>query len=131
MVPAAVAKPRSKRRARRAWLLGLLAAALTAPATPHAPPPPNDAPTAPMGFTQVTAENGTPQNQQGIAELAEATPDRNVPRCLGPQSFERTVWFVVPPAATPQEIEVEASGRTLDVVDLAAYVQPPNGDPAN
>lgn len=103
-----------------------------APAAPaQAAPPPNDAPTAPMGFEQVTAENGTPQNQQGIAELAEATADRNVPRCLGPRSFARTVWFVVPPASTPQEIDVEASGRTLDLVDLAAYVQGPNADPTH
>jgi hypothetical protein len=136
MVPAAVSKPRSTRRAKARLLGVLIAAALTAtapaaaaPATATAAPPPNDAPTAPQGFTQVTAENGTPQDQQAIAELAEATPDRNVPRCLGPQSFARTVWFVVPPASTPQEIDVEASGRTLDVVDLAAYVQGPNADP--
>src|SRR4051812_7168019 len=136
MVPAAVSMPRSTRRARAR--LALLAIAIpiatataAAPAQAQAAPPPNDAPSAPQGFTQVTAENGQPRGQQGIAELAEATPDRNVPRCLGPQSFARTVWFVVPPASTPQEIDVEASGRTLGVVDLAAYVQPPNGDPAN
>lgn len=135
MVPAAVSKPRSARRA-LARILGLLAAtaaiaiAIAAtPATASAAPPPNDAPTAPGGFAPQTAENGTPQDQQAIAELAEATPDRGIPRCLGPQSFARTVWFVVPPAGTPQEIDVEATGRTLGVLDLAAFVQPPNGDP--
>jgi hypothetical protein len=128
-----VSKPPTARRA-RARLLGLLAAtALTALAAPAAPaaaaPPSNDGPAAPTGFSAETAENGTPQNQEAIAELAEATADRGVPRCLGPQSFARTVWFVVAPSSTPQEITVEASGETLGVLDLAAFVQPPNGDP--
>lgn len=139
MVPAAVSKPRLARRVRTRLTPVLAAAALAATAITlatdaeeaQAAPPPNDAPTAPEGFTAVTAENGTPTDQQAIAELAEATPDRNVPRCLGPQSFARTVWFVVPPTSAPQEIDVEASGRTLDVLDLAAYVQPPNADPTH
>jgi hypothetical protein len=135
MVPAAVSKPRSTRR-RRARLLGMLAAAalatVAAPAaTAIAAPPPNDGPTAPASFAPVTAENGTPLDQQGIAELAEATADRGVPRCLGPGSLARTVWFVVPAADTAQEITVEASGQTLDVLDLAAFVQPEGGDPAS
>jgi hypothetical protein len=135
MVPSAVSKPPSAKRA-RARLLGVLAATTLAAAagptaTASASPPPNDAPNAPAGFAPQTAENGTPVDQQGIAELAEATPDKGVPRCLGPDSFARTVWFVVPPASTPQEISVEASGQTLAVLDLAAFVQPPNGDPLN
>jgi hypothetical protein len=107
----------------------VVVAAPVAPAA--AAPPPNDGPTAPASFAPVTAENGTPLDQQGIAELAEATADRGVPRCLGPRSFARTVWFVVPAADTPQEITVEASGRTLDVLDLAAFVQPEGADPAS
>ena len=136
MVPAAVSKPRSTNRARARLLRVLVLAATGAAtaaalpvATASAAPPSNDAPTAPLGFSPQTAENGTPQDQQGIAELAEATPDRDVPRCLGPRSFARTVWFAVPPTSTPQEITVEAAGRTLGVLDLAAFVQPPNGDP--
>jgi hypothetical protein len=133
MVPAAVSKPLSTDHA-RARLLGLLATAAIAAAglpvaTASAAPPSNDAPTAPLGFDQESAENGIPQDRQAIAELAEATPDRNVPRCLGPQSFARTVWFAVPPASTPQEITVEGTGRTLGVLDMAAFVQPANGDP--
>jgi hypothetical protein len=37
------------------------------------------------------------------------------------------VWFRVPAADAPREIAVEATGRTSDVVDLAAFVQPPAG----
>ena len=58
------------------------------------------------------------------AELGEATADFGVPRCLGPASFARTVWYVIPPESAPHEISVEASGETLDVLDLAAFVQP-------
>jgi hypothetical protein len=108
----------------------VLAAATLIAAPAYAAPPPNDAPTAPAAFAPQIAENGQPVDQQGIAELAEATPDRGVPRCLGPSSFARTVWFVVPPTDVPQEITVEASGETLDVVDLAAFVQREGADPA-
>jgi hypothetical protein len=139
MVHAAVSEPPSARRASPARLLGVLAAAATlaaatlvaAPASAGAAPPPNDGPTAPGSFAPVTAENGQPIDQQAIAELAEATPDPGVPRCLGPQSFARTVWFVVPPTDVPQEITVEASGETLDVLDLAAFVQREGASPAS
>jgi hypothetical protein len=135
MVPAAVSKPRSTKRARARLLAVLAATTLAAAALPASPaaaaPPSNDAPNAPLAFEPQSAENGAPVDQQAIADLAEATPDRGVPRCLGPQSFARTVWFVVQPSSTPQEITVEAAGRTLGVLDLAAFVQLPNGDPLN
>src|SRR4051794_39916082 len=111
-------------------ILAALIALLAVPAGAIAAPPGNDAPTAPAGFTSYTAENGRPSDLQATAELQEATADQGVPRCLGPASFARTVWFAVPPTSQPQEISVEASGETLDVVDLAAFVQPPNGNPA-
>jgi hypothetical protein len=113
-------------------LAALILAALAATAAPaQAAPPPNDAPTAPAAFEQYTAENGRPTDLQAIAELQEATPDPGVPRCLGPDSFARTAWYTIPPTEGPQEITVEASGETLDVVDLAAFVQPANGNPAS
>ena len=127
MVHAAVAPPVRFRNA-VIGLIAILNAAAPAPAA--AAPPSNDAPTAPAGFSSYTAENGRPSDLQATAELQEATADQGVPRCLGPASFARTVWFAVPPASQPQEITVEASGETLDVVDLAAFVQPPNANPA-
>ena len=57
------------------------------------------------------------------AELAEATPDPGVLPCLGSGSFARTVWYRIPATQAPRELTVEASGRTLGVVDLAAFVQ--------
>jgi hypothetical protein len=111
-----------------ARLLGVLAVlglvAVLAPAASAAPPG-NDARFAAELFQPYSAENGRPDDLQAIAELAEATPDGPVPRCLGPTSFERTVWYRVPAGTVPQELTVEASGRTLTVVDLAAFVQPP------
>ena len=111
-----------------ARLLGVLAvlacAGWLAPAAAAAPPP-NDARVTPEFFQPYGAENGSPQDLQAVAELAEATADGPVPRCLGPTSFARTVWYRVPAAAAPQELTVEAAGRTLTVVDLAAFVQPP------
>jgi hypothetical protein len=103
--------------------------AIASPAA-QAAPPPNDAPTSPAGFSTFTAENGRPNDLQATAELQEATPDAGVPRCLGPKSFARTVWYAVPPTDQPQQITVEASGETLDVIDLAAFVQPANANPA-
>jgi hypothetical protein len=99
-----------------------LAAAMAPAAT--AAPPPNDDPQGAAPFEPVTAYRASPTELQGIAELAEARPDRGVPRCLGPGSFARTVWFHVPAATVSREITVEASGRTLAVLDLAAFVQP-------
>src|SRR3954454_10709818 len=127
MVHAAVAPPARFRNT----LLGLLATLTLAQAAPaEAAPPPNDAATAPGGFTSSTAKNARPSALQAVAELQEATPDQGVPRCLGPAPFARTVWYAVPPTDQPQEITIEASGETLDVVDLAAFVQPPNASPA-
>jgi hypothetical protein len=37
------------------------------------------------------------------------------------------VWFRIPASPNPRELSIEASGRTLDLVDLAAFVQP-SGD---
>jgi hypothetical protein len=90
----------------------------------HAAPPSNDGPATPGAFESVTAENGVPFEQQAIAELAEATPDAGVPACLGSSSFARTVWFRIPESPAGRELTVEASGRTLAVLDLAAFVQP-------
>jgi hypothetical protein len=104
-----------------AVILGALAAPVTSAV---AAPPANDAPTAPGVFSPYTAENGSPRQLQAVAEMAESTADAGVPRCLGPKSFARTVWYVIPADETPQELTVEASGRTLSVIDLAAYVQP-------
>src|SRR3954470_24720147 len=119
MVDAAVPAPRS------ASLAAMLAVSVAAfCSTAQAAPPPNDSPTSPDSFQAFTAENGTPTQLTATAELAEATPDFGVPRCLGQSSFARTVWYVIPAAPAPHEINVEASGETLDVVDLAAFVQP-------
>jgi hypothetical protein len=109
-----------------AVLLVTAAAMLALPRPASAAPPPNDNPTSPDSFQPYTAENGTPTQLTATAELAEATPDFGVPRCFGPSSFARTVWYVIPAEAAPHEISVEASGQTLDVLDLAAFVQPPD-----
>src|SRR4051812_33530647 len=106
-------------------LLILLAAAIAAPVSSAvAAPPPNDGPDGAAPFEPVTAANGRPHDLQGIAELAEATPDPGVLRCLGPASFQRTVWFRAAAASTPQRLAIEASGPTLAVADIAAFVQP-------
>jgi hypothetical protein len=106
-------------------LLALGAALLAlAPAAAQAAPPANDLPSAAFGFSAYTAANGVPAEQQAIAELAEATPDPALLRCLGEESFDRTVWFFAPAATVATEITVDAAGRTLDAVDLAAFVQP-------
>ena len=110
--------------ARRPAALLLALAAMALPQAASAAPPPNDSPTSPGTFQPFTAENGTPTQLQATAELAEATPDFGVPRCLGPSLFARTVWYVIPAESAPHEISVEASGETLGVVDLAAFVQP-------
>ena len=89
-----------------------------------AAPPVNDPPLAAGAFSPYTTANGMPREQQAIAELLESTPDPGVPLCFGPASFARTVWYRVPEAPVAQELTVEATGRTLDPIDLAAYVQP-------
>jgi hypothetical protein len=113
-------------RAGAATIAVLAALAGALPAAAVAAPPPNDAPSSPGAFSPYTAANGTPHELQAIAELAGATPDPGVPRCLGPGSFQRTVWYLIPASDSAQEMTVEASGRTLSVIDLAAFVQPAN-----
>ena len=124
MVHAAVSASRSASRALVLTMTVALAAIVAPPPAATAAPPSNDSATAPDTFQSYTAENGTPSELQATAVPAEATPDFGVPRCLGPASFARTVWYVIPAESAPHEIAVEASGRTLDVVDLAAFVQP-------
>src|SRR5918995_1709343 len=105
--------------------LAAVAAALLLPAPgAQAAPPANDLPSAAAPFAPYTAANGTPLEQQAIAELAEATPAPRLVRCLGDDSFERTVWFFVPAATVASDLTVDASGRTLDPIDVAAFVQP-------
>ena len=111
--------------ARALATVGLAAVFLALAATPAgAAVPPNDAPAGAAAFEAYSAVNGSPQDLQAVAELVEATPDGGVPRCLGAASFARTAWYRIPAAATPQQLTVEGFGRTLDVVDLAAFVQP-------
>lgn len=106
----------------------VLAAAILGVAAPaSAAPPPNDAPTAPAGFEGYSARFGFPIERQATAELAEATQDLGVAPCLGSGSMARTAWFVVPTSPNARELTFEASGRTTDPVDLAAFVQ---SDPA-
>jgi hypothetical protein len=99
-----------------------------APAGAPAAPPPNDVPLAAAAFEAYGAANGRPRDLQAVAELAEATADPGVPRCLGPRSFARTAWFRLPAAPTAQEVVVDAIGRTLAVLDVAAFVQPAGSD---
>src|SRR3954465_12626315 len=120
MVHAAVHAPRLP----VALVLALAAIAVAQAAS--AAPPPNDSPASPGSFQPYTAENGTPTQLTATAELAEATPDAGVPKCLGSTPFARPVWYLIPAQPAPHEINVEASGETLDVLDLAAFVQPPD-----
>jgi hypothetical protein len=108
----------------------LILAAVIVAVSAHAAsaaPPPNDAPAGAAPFEVYTAVNGIPAERQAVAEPAEATPDPGVLSCLGSASFLRTVWYRIPATQTPRELTIEASGRTLDVVDLAAFVQPGAG----
>ncbi len=94
--------------------------------TAHAAPPPNDAASRAVEVAPVAAENGPVPSLEGVAELGEATPDIGTPRCLGPKSFQRTVWFRVPggPAQRVRLDALTASGQPDQAADLAAYVQP-------
>ena len=85
--------------------------------------PLNDSPASPAPVEPYAAASGVPGGWQAIAELAEATPDAGVPRCLGRGSFQRTVWFRVPAVAVPRELSVDVAGRTTDGLDLAVFVQ--------
>ena len=107
-----------------ARLVPLILSALVLAPPAVAAPPANDAPGSAEAFAPYTAPNGRPDEQQAIAELVEATPDPGLPRCLGPTSFARTVWYRVPDAQSAQRVTIEAMGRTLDVLDVAAFVQP-------
>lgn len=107
----------------RTFTLGLVLA--LGAAAPAFAAPPNDAPQGALGFETVIAENGTPQDRQAVAQIADATADPGVPRCFGAGSFAKTVWYRVESAATPRRVKVEASGSTTSAPDLAAFVQPP------
>jgi hypothetical protein len=114
----------------RSLCICTLAAALVAvSAAPVRAAPPNDAPAAAAFFSAYGAANGRPRDLTATAELFDATADPGVPRCLGRTSFARTAWFRIPAAGTPQLINLEAFGRTLDVVDLAAFIQPQGPPP--
>jgi hypothetical protein len=110
--------------AARLLIVALLVVMAGPAAGAAADPPINDSEFGAEAFQPYTAANGTPHDQEAFAELAEARPDAGVPRCLGPSSFARTTWYRVEPMETPQVVTVEAIGRTLAVVDLAAFVQP-------
>jgi hypothetical protein len=112
---------------RRVVFVLVLAAWLLPVSVARSAPPGNDAAAAAAPFAPFKAADGRPQDLQATAEPGEATPDPGVPRCLGPGSFERTVWYRVPAAPVPRLVRVEAFGRTLDLVDLAGFVQPPGG----
>lgn len=104
-------------------LLAALVALALAPAA-GAEPPGNDVPASAAALEPYTAQSGVPGGRQGFADLAEATADAGVPRCLGSKSFARTVWFRVPATAAPRELSIDAAGRTTEGVDLALFVQP-------
>jgi hypothetical protein len=86
--------------------------------------PPNDSPAGAGVFAPYTAPNGVPTQQEAAADLAAASADRNVPRCLGDTSFARTVWYRIPEGPVARLLTVEAVGRTAAAIDLAAFVQP-------
>lgn len=101
----------------------LVLAGAAAPSASAAPPP-NDSPAAAGAFEPYTARFGAPADLQAVAEPAEATPDLGVTPCLGSSSFARTVWYRIAASAGARQLTVEASGRTLAPIDLAAFVQP-------
>jgi hypothetical protein len=105
-----------------ALTLALLLVGALAPAA-AADPPPNDAATGAAPFELYTAVGGTPTERTATADLSQATPDPGVLPCLGSNSFARTVWYRIPATQTPRELTVEASGKTLGAVDMAAFVQ--------
>ncbi len=105
------------------------AALLVLPATAVAAPPANDAPAGATEFEAFTAGNlpagQTAAERQGVVDLSEATADAGVPRCLGPVSFAKTVWFRVPAAPVTRLVKIEASspsGGTGEIPDLALFV---------
>ena len=102
----------------------VLIAAVLLGGTPALAAPPNDSPAGAGVFSPYTAPNGIPAEQQALADLATATPDRGIPRCLGDRSFARTVWYRIPEGPVARLLTVEAVGRTAAAIDLAAFVQP-------
>ena len=102
----------------------VLAALVLATPPAVAAAPANDAAAGAAPFTAYSAAGGPPGERGAVADLAEATADPGVAPCLGPGSFARTVWFRIGATGGAREITIEASGRTLALVDLAAYVQP-------
>lgn len=113
---------------RRSLLAVLVAALLPAPALAAASAPANDAPSAASDVPPYTAPDGSPGTQQVAADLTRATADRGVPRCLGPASFARTVWFRIPAGLVARRVTVGAVGYTPAPVDVAAFVQPAAGE---
>lgn len=105
--------------------VSLAAAALLAVPGTAVAAPPNDSPAGAGVFAPYSAPNGVPTQQEALADLASATADAGVPRCLGDGSFARTVWYRVPESPAARLVTIEASGRTTDPIDLAAFVQPP------
>jgi hypothetical protein len=98
-------------------------AALAVPAVAGAAVPGDDAAGA-LSFEPVTAENGPVAARQRVLRLDGAGPDA-APRCLGPRSFARTAWAIVPAADAARRITVEAApSMSTAVPDLALYVQP-------
>jgi hypothetical protein len=102
----------------------VLIAAVLLGGTPAIAAPPNDSPAGAGVFAPYSAPNGIPAEQQAIADLASARPDRGIPRCLGDRSFARTVWYRIPEGPVARLLTVEAVGRTAAAIDLAAFVQP-------
>jgi hypothetical protein len=92
--------------------------------------PANDAPQGAGAFEPYIAAAGKPTELAAIAELVDANPDPGVPRCLGANSFQRTVWYRLPEVGATQWVTISAVGRTLGVIDLAAFISPQNIPPA-
>lgn len=86
----------------------------------------NDGPQGAVPFLSGEAENGRVTDLQRTVVLDGATPDAAAPRCLGPQSFERTAWLSIGAADKPRRLSIEAAAKdgSTATPDLAAYVQP-------
>jgi hypothetical protein len=108
----------------------VLIAAVLLGGAPAIAAPPNDSPAGAGVFAPYTSPSGVPTQQQAVADLVAATPDRGIPRCLGDKSFARTVWYRIPEGPVARLLTVEAVGRTAAAIDLAAFVQPPIPPPA-
>jgi hypothetical protein len=129
------------RRLRAALALPVLVLAAAGPA--HGAAPNSDTPAGAKPFSAVTVGNPpAPVTQESVLELAGATADAGVPRCLGASSFEHTSWAWVAPAAAPRVVRVSATPLsptpttttsapiTTVTPDLALFVQPDGATPA-